>query len=66
MIETYPILLLKGKAPNFATREFITNRKALEAALFKAVRERLGGICCAKDCTLYQYGEYTGVLIRCS
>ncbi|XP_076459148.1 uncharacterized protein LOC143292587 [Babylonia areolata] len=55
VIRTSAIDALKGEAPNFNTREFITNRKVLEAALFKAVRERLGGNCCAKDCSLYQF-----------
>ncbi|KAL8612319.1 hypothetical protein ACOMHN_062266 [Nucella lapillus] len=55
VIRTSAMDALKGEAPNFNTREFITNRKALEAALFRAVRERLGGICCAKDCSQYQY-----------
>lgn len=55
VIRTSAIDALKGEAPNFVTREFITNRKALENALFKAVRERLGGICCQKDCKLYEF-----------
>lgn len=52
---TSAIDALKGAAPNFSTRQFITNRKALEAALFKAVRERLGGICCVVNCQQYEF-----------
>ncbi|KAK7113664.1 uncharacterized protein [Littorina saxatilis] len=55
VIRTSAIDALKGEAPNFATREFITNRKALEAALYKAIRERLGGICCALDCQQFDF-----------
>ena len=51
-----PFFFFQGEAPNFATREFVNNRKALEAALFKAIRERLGGICCALDCNQYDLG----------
>ncbi|XP_076450018.1 uncharacterized protein LOC143286359 [Babylonia areolata] len=55
VIRTSAIDALKGVAPNFKTRDFINNREELEASLFKAVRERLGGICCAKDCGLYEF-----------
>lgn len=57
--EVLPPIFFQGEAPNFATREFVTNRRALEAALFKAIRERLGGICCAVDCTQYEFGMTT-------
>nr|KAG5703821.1 hypothetical protein BaRGS_031455 [Batillaria attramentaria] len=55
VIRTSAIDALKGEAPNFSTREYITNRKALEEALFKAVRERLGGVCCLSNCKLYEF-----------
>ncbi|KAL8586179.1 hypothetical protein ACOMHN_057741 [Nucella lapillus] len=48
-------LFKAGEAPNFLTKEYITNREQIESSLFKAVRDRLGGICCAKNCTLYEF-----------
>lgn len=40
----------QGAATAFTTREYIRDRGNVEQALFKAVRERLGGKCCEKDC----------------
>lgn len=55
VIKTSAIDALKGEAPNYSTRNYITDRKVIEAALFKAVRDRLGGICCQKNCKLYEF-----------
>lgn len=41
---------LQGAATNFQTREYIRERKKVEDALFKAVKERLGGVCCEPGC----------------
>ncbi|KAK6165892.1 hypothetical protein SNE40_022710 [Patella caerulea] len=45
----------KGQAPNYSTRQYISERNTVEEAMFKAVRERLGGKCCAKDCSEHKY-----------
>lgn len=55
VIRTSAIDALKGEAPNFKTREYINNRENLEASLYKAVRERLGGMCCMEDCYVYEF-----------
>ena len=34
----------------FNTREMFGNRSQVETVLWKAVRERLGGICCPVEC----------------
>lgn len=41
----------------FSTRQMFDNRLDVENALFKAVGERLGGTCCAKDCTSFSRGK---------
>lgn len=41
---------LKGAVPVFTTREMFSDRRTVEQAMYKAVRERLGGICCQKNC----------------
>ncbi|XP_060073159.1 uncharacterized protein LOC132552974 [Ylistrum balloti] len=46
---------LKGAVPVFTTREMFSERKVVEEAMYKAVRERLGGICCQKNCNLWKY-----------
>ena len=40
------------------TEYFVSKRKELEAALFTAVRDKLGGSCCQKDCEAWKYGRY--------
>lgn len=41
---------LKNRATGFETREYIRDRVRVELELFRAVRERLSGPCCEKDC----------------
>ena len=41
----------QGAATQFQTREYIRDRNKIEEALFKAVKERLGGVCCELGCT---------------
>ncbi|PVD39384.1 hypothetical protein C0Q70_02014 [Pomacea canaliculata] len=55
VVKTSAIDALKGEAPKFSTREYITNRNAIETALYNGVRERLGGICCLQSCSLYEF-----------
>jgi regulator of protease activity HflC (stomatin/prohibitin superfamily) len=43
---------LKGASTVFSTDDFIWKRQLVEDALFKAIRERLGGNCCEKDCEI--------------
>ncbi|CAH1788143.1 unnamed protein product [Owenia fusiformis] len=50
IMKTSAVDALKGASTIHSTRDFIRNRKEIEADLFKAVRERLGGKCCEKDC----------------
>ena len=38
---------LKGAIPVYNTREIVSKRKEIEAVIYKAIRERLGGTCCA-------------------
>ncbi|VDI49327.1 uncharacterized protein LOC143059524 [Mytilus galloprovincialis] len=38
---------LKGAIPVYNTREVVKKRKEIEEVIYKAIRERLGGICCA-------------------
>ncbi|XP_069107759.1 uncharacterized protein [Argopecten irradians] len=44
---------VKGATTTFNTKQMITDRKILEETLYTAVRERLGGICCRKDCSAF-------------
>lgn len=41
---------MKGKATLFSTREYIRERMRIERELYNALRDRLGGTCCEKDC----------------
>ncbi|XP_070570766.1 uncharacterized protein [Ptychodera flava] len=41
---------LKGRAPDFSTDDYITSRSEVEGELFEAIRDRLGGSCCRKNC----------------
>lgn len=47
--------VVQGAIPVFSTKELISKRKEVEGVIFKAVRNRLGGICCRPDCS--SYGE---------
>ncbi len=40
----------KAGSTVFSTSEFILERSKVETALFKNIRDRLGGKCCEKDC----------------
>jgi len=42
---------LKGAATKFSNRNFTSERNVVATSLFKAIRERLSGKCCEKDCT---------------
>ncbi|XP_069102398.1 uncharacterized protein [Argopecten irradians] len=44
---------VKGATTTFNTRDMITNRAVLEATLFKAVSDRLGGTCCRLNCSAF-------------
>ncbi|OWF44238.1 uncharacterized protein LOC110458644 [Mizuhopecten yessoensis] len=44
---------VKGATTTFNTKQMITDRRVLEETLYTAVRERLGGTCCRKDCTAF-------------
>ncbi|OWF44236.1 uncharacterized protein LOC110458648 [Mizuhopecten yessoensis] len=46
---------VKGAVPVFTTREMFSDRPIVEETMFKAVRERLGGICCQKNCNDWKY-----------
>ena len=48
----------QGATTSFNVREMFEERHRLEATLEKAVRERLGGTCCAKDCSSFDKGNY--------
>ncbi|XP_078702129.1 uncharacterized protein LOC144928043 isoform X1 [Branchiostoma floridae x Branchiostoma belcheri] len=50
VIRTSAIDAIKGTAPQFNTRQYIGERKLVEDTLRDAVKLRLGGICCKKDC----------------
>ncbi|XP_064646729.1 uncharacterized protein LOC135499719 [Lineus longissimus] len=50
ILESNGLDALKGAATVYSTDEFISRRSDIEKALFKGVRERLGGRCCIKDC----------------
>lgn len=52
---TSAIDALKGAVPVYTTRELIRSRSAVEAELYRAVRQRLGGICCRPDCSQSDY-----------
>ncbi|XP_046565249.1 uncharacterized protein LOC124273948 [Haliotis rubra] len=55
VMRTSAVDALKGEAPTFTTRQYVSDRAALEAAMFKGVRERLGGKCCAKNCKSFKF-----------
>ena len=42
--------MFQGAATQFTTRQYIHERKAVEEALFDAVKTRLSGNCCEQDC----------------
>ncbi|XP_033725648.1 uncharacterized protein LOC117315528 [Pecten maximus] len=46
---------LKGATTSFNTRDMITSRAILEATLFRAVSDRIGGTCCRQNCTSFVY-----------
>ena len=48
---------LKGATTAFTTEDFGENRAEIEQALFKAIRLRLGGKCCKKNCADTSEGE---------
>ena len=51
VLRTSALAALKNAAPSYAIREYIRQREMVEAALFKAVRESLGGRCCLLHCS---------------
>lgn len=50
ILKTNALDALKNKAVYYSTREYIRERVRVENALEEAVRERLSGKCCEKDC----------------
>ncbi|XP_072034483.1 uncharacterized protein [Amphiura filiformis] len=50
ILQNNAIDALKGATKDFATEDFGRNRSDIESAMFKAVRLRLGGICCKRNC----------------
>ncbi|XP_066305257.1 uncharacterized protein [Branchiostoma lanceolatum] len=50
VIRTSAIDAIKGAAPQFNTRQYIGQRKIVEDTLADAVKLRLGGTCCKRDC----------------
>ncbi|KAK3083265.1 hypothetical protein FSP39_017936 [Pinctada imbricata] len=62
VVESKAIDAIKGASPNFSTRQMINNRRELEEALFKAVRERLGGRCCRPNCSEHDYACPSGCI----
>lgn len=44
---------IKGALPVYNTTELKTKRREIEAVIYKAVRERLGGQCCRPNCDAY-------------
>lgn len=53
VMKTSAVDALKGAIPVFTTRELVQNRSAVETELYRAVRQRIGGICCRPDCRQY-------------
>lgn len=49
-IKSSAVAALKIEAPRYSTDSYIKERNKVERGLFKVVRERLGGKCCAKKC----------------
>ncbi|XP_045167398.2 uncharacterized protein LOC123530708 [Mercenaria mercenaria] len=45
---------VKGAIPVYNTTELRTKRQEIEAVVYKAVRERLGGECCRPNCNEYK------------
>jgi len=37
----------------YNTKELVLKRQEVEGVIFKAVRNRLGGICCRTDCATF-------------
>lgn len=54
-IRSSAITAIKTETAKWKTDEFISKRKDIEAALFTAVRNKLGGSCCEKDCEAWKY-----------
>ncbi|GFN73606.1 hypothetical protein PoB_000011200 [Plakobranchus ocellatus] len=54
-IRTSAISAIKLETVKWKTDQFITHRKDIEASLFMAVRNKLGGKCCRKDCDSWRY-----------
>ncbi|KAK3750814.1 hypothetical protein RRG08_037255 [Elysia crispata] len=54
-IRTSAISAIKLETAKWKTDQFVSDRKDLETALFKAVRNKLGGSCCQKDCESWKY-----------
>lgn len=42
--------MVKSQAASIPITEYLKDREKVEQKIFKALAERLGGICCAKDC----------------
>ncbi|XP_061187984.1 uncharacterized protein LOC133196050 [Saccostrea echinata] len=55
VIQNSALDAMKGSTTEYTTRELVSDRKLLEETIYKAVRERLGGICCRPNCTSFQY-----------
>lgn len=55
VMRTSAIDALKGAVPVFTTRDMFSERRKVEEVMYKAVRERLGGICCQRDCSRWKY-----------
>ncbi|KAK3082983.1 hypothetical protein FSP39_010818 [Pinctada imbricata] len=55
---------LKGEITKFTTRELYEKRAETESSIYKAVRQRLGGVCCAINCNSFQYACPPGCIER--
>lgn len=54
VMKTSAVDALKGAIPVYNTTDLIEKRAEIESVIYKAVRERIGGICCRPDCSAYK------------
>lgn len=55
-IKNYCYRASQGSTTAYTTRNLVDNRKLLEQTIYKAIRERLGGMCCRPNCSSYAHG----------
>lgn len=53
VMKTTAVDALKGAIPRYNTKELTLNRPEVENAIYNSVAQRLGGLCCRKDCSEY-------------